>query len=166
MSYDLHSVDWSRTPHIKVGDRHHLNTLLAWDDIKQSKEEFNVSLFPEYWDKHDWTVEPFQTWPQLMQARCVNLRQRYDWIRLWYSGGRDSHPILETFLSNNIHLDEIVIWYNPMDHDRGPEVENIVLPMARKIVQANPKIKLTVLDFRLQDYEEVFSNDEIGRAHV
>ena len=160
MSYDLHSVDWSRTPHIQVGDRHHLNTLLAWDDINRSKEAFNFSLFPEYWDKYDWTVEPFQTWPQLMRARCEDLRQRYDWIRLWYSGGRDSHPILETFLSNNIHLDEIVVWYNHMDHLRAPEMENFVLPLARKIVQANPRIKLTVVHHRLQDYEKVFSNED------
>lgn len=159
-NYNIKNIDWSRSPHIKVGDRHYMNPLLAWNDIKQSKQQFNVSLFPDYWNKFDWTVEPAQSWSHLMKIRCENLRNRYDWLRLWYSGGRDSQPILESFLSNNIHLDEIVVWYNPMDHDRGPEMEHIVLPMARKIVQSNPKIRLTILDYRLQDYEEMFSSED------
>jgi len=158
-NYDANSVDWSRTPHIQVGDRHYLNTLLAWDDIKRSKDAFKFSLFPEYWKKYDWTRDPWQTWAQLLKARCNDIRHRYDWVRLWYSGGRDSHPILEAFVANNIHLDEIVVWYNPLDHDRGPEVEHIVLPLAKKVVQLNPRIKLTVIELGLEDYEELFHSE-------
>jgi hypothetical protein len=35
------------------------------------------------------------------------LRKKYDTIRLWYSGGQDSHFLLHHFLLNKIHIDEI-----------------------------------------------------------
>lgn len=35
------------------------------------------------------------------------LRKRYDTIRLWYSGGQDSHFLLHHFLLNKIHINEI-----------------------------------------------------------
>jgi hypothetical protein len=41
-------------------------------------------------------------------ARALNkLRKKYNKIRLWYSGGQDSHFLLHHFLSNKIHIDEI-----------------------------------------------------------
>lgn len=61
------------------------------------------------WDNADWTQEPPHTWQQLCAERALELRDRYKHLALWYSGGYDSYTILQTFIKNNILLDEIVV---------------------------------------------------------
>lgn len=78
------------------------------------KSNGNLTLikfhFMEFlWDTVDWTIEPTETWQQLCAERAHELRNNYDHLALWYSGGYDSHTILQTFIRNNILLDEIVI---------------------------------------------------------
>jgi hypothetical protein len=46
---------------------------------------------------------------ELYAARAWDIRNRYDYIVLHFSGGSDSANILETFIQNGIHLDEILV---------------------------------------------------------
>lgn len=64
----------------------------------------------------------------------AHLRQTKKYIRLYYSGGSDSHHILTTALANNIFIDEIVVntrnlynseHYQPCDH----EIVELVKPV-------------------------------------
>jgi len=165
VTINFSSINWDRTPHIRVADQRFLNPFEAWQDIlarrKSNKAcDFEFMLFDKYWSQYDWQVPPHQTWHDLMTQRCWDIRQRFDWVRLWYSGGRDSHPILECFLANKIKLDELTVWYNPYDQQRGPEVENVIMPLVHNIVSANPDIKITVVDIRLEDYENFFRNEQ------
>ncbi len=162
--FDKSRINWNRTPHIRVGHSRYLGPFEAWNDILQRRKsgqdfDFEFMLFDHYWQKYDWTVRPDQDWQTLMQRRCWNLRNNFDWVRLWYSGGRDSHPILECFLKNNIPIDELAVWYNPYDQQRGPEVTNVIMPLIKKIVAANPNIKVTVVDLRLEDYDHFFKDE-------
>jgi len=61
------------------------------------------------WDSVDWEVEPNRSWSQLLTERCHQLRQKYQHLALWYSGGYDSHTILTAFLYAGICLDELII---------------------------------------------------------
>ena len=61
------------------------------------------------YDQHDWTREPNESLPELYAARARDLRERYDYLVLHFSGGSDSANILETFVDNGIHLDEVLI---------------------------------------------------------
>lgn len=157
--FKFNNIDWDRTPHILVGDRRHLSIYQAWEDIKKSRDAFHFYLFDKSWQKYDWRTPPSEDWDTLLRRRCIDLRKKFDWIRLWYSGGRDSHLVLESFIKNNISLDEIAVWYNPYDDSRGPEVEYIIKPLLEKIRLANPKIKITIVDIRLEDYEKFFSDE-------
>jgi len=53
--------------------------------------------------------EPKETLQELYLQRAIQIRNDYHYIILFYSGGADSHCILETFLLNNIFIDELVI---------------------------------------------------------
>jgi hypothetical protein len=48
----------------------------------------------------------------LYKERAQQLRDKYDYLILNYSGGPDSHNILMTFINNNIHLDEVYVKYS------------------------------------------------------
>jgi hypothetical protein len=47
----------------------------------------------------------------LYKTRAQQLRDKYDYLVLCYSGGSDSHNILHSFIKNNIKVDEVVCDY-------------------------------------------------------
>ncbi len=57
----------------------------------------------------DVTQEPIESLDELYLQRAIQLRNQYDYLILFYSGGNDSNQILETFMLNNIFIDEIII---------------------------------------------------------
>jgi hypothetical protein len=70
--------------------------------------DFNEAVFSSY----DWTVEPAENILELYRQRAQQLRDKYDYIILFYSGGADSTTALESFVNNGIHLDEVVSYVN------------------------------------------------------
>ena len=57
----------------------------------------------------DFSANSEKTWQQLCRERALNLRNSYDYIKVWFSGGIDSVRMLRSFIENNIYIDEIVI---------------------------------------------------------
>jgi|694.fasta_scaffold41877_13 hypothetical protein len=60
----------------------------------------------------DWTQEPKQSLEELYRQRAQQLRDKYDYLVLWFSGGADSTNILNSFIDNNIKLDEVASYVN------------------------------------------------------
>jgi hypothetical protein len=76
--------------------------------------DFNELEFSCY----DWTVEPEQTLDELYANRARQIRDNYDYVVLFYSGGADSENIISTFIKNNIKIDEIATYrYSAADSD-------------------------------------------------
>jgi hypothetical protein len=69
--------------------------------------------------KYDWTVEPVETLDELYAKRARQIRESYDHVVLFYSGGADSSNIVNTFVNNGIHFDEIAT-YNFWSADSDP----------------------------------------------
>jgi len=65
---------------------------------------FNNQVF----DRYNWSQEPELTLDQLYDQRAREIREKYDYVVLSYSGGADSNNVLESFLRQNLHIDEIV----------------------------------------------------------
>lgn len=56
----------------------------------------------------NWIHEPTESLDELYGQRARQLRERYDYLILCYSGGSDSNNILESFIKNNLLIDEVV----------------------------------------------------------
>lgn len=65
---------------------------------------FNDLIF----DRYDWTVEPTESLDELYDRRVRQLREKYDYIILSFSGGADTNNILESFYRQGLRLDEVV----------------------------------------------------------
>ena len=72
-----------------------------------------------YWDfneavyrSRDWTVEPSVDLSELYRRRAQQLRDKYDYLVLWYSSGADSDNVLRSFLDNDILIDEVASFVN------------------------------------------------------
>lgn len=106
-----------------------------------------------------WSIEPQTPLNELMKNRAQQLRDKYTYLKLWYSGGHDSTTVLNTFMNNNIHLDEIVVYRfsgnNNFDSDLGDyEINNYTLPYLKNIQNKLPKTKITVYEFGKDHFDK------------
>ena len=111
-----------------------------------------TGIFPD-WKFHDdvfgaynWTVEPTLSLNDLYKTRAQQLRDKYDYIVLFFSGGADSTNVLDTFVNNKIHLDEVVTYHNSgvakeLSSPLLKELKWATYPYIKKILKSNPSIK-------------------------
>jgi len=114
--------------------------------------DFNEAVFGSY----NWTEEPATDLLELYRQRAQQLRDRYDYIILTYSGGADSTTVLESFVNNDIKLDEVVSYVN---HERNSflsaEIYQAAIPKLDEIKQKQPSIKfrlLNMVDFQMDHF--------------
>jgi hypothetical protein len=118
--------------------------------------DFNDAVY----GKIDWKIEPAEEINELYRQRAQQLRDRYDYVILNFSGGSDSTNILYAFLKNNIHLDEIIVRHpesglknvdiNNADMSSSNQIseyEYAVLPRLRWVKDHFPKVKITIHDY-------------------
>jgi hypothetical protein len=117
------------------------------------KWNYNDDFFSSY----DWTKEPVETLSELYKNRAIQLRNDYDYVILMYSGGSDSSNILETFIKNNIYLDEICHLTDSSGSDSflnkeifitaKPKVEKYILELNLKTLHRKIDITDMIKDF-------------------
>lgn len=78
--------------------------IYATQHKKQIEWVFNNNVF----DNFPWQVEPQESLDELYFQRARQIREKYDYICLAFSGGGDSNNILEAFLRQGIFIDEVV----------------------------------------------------------
>jgi hypothetical protein len=164
IAYDLKTGYW------KVNDKfffHKADCLRYASKIK----DYNVTFhyFDNVFKTIDWKVEPTQSLQQLYKERAQQLRDKYKYLVLAFSGGADSTNVLEAFINNGIKLDEVVSYYpvkqvellqnqfNP--NDRSSKNLMFEWLMAAKpkldwLAKNHPDIKITIKD----NSDEVIDN--------
>lgn len=118
--------------------------------------DFYWNFNDEYFDSINWSVEPAESLAELYKQRALELRQKYDYLILHYTGGHDSHNILETFAFNDIHLDEVFMRGSVLSNldsniilpnQVNAELTHVALPIAKEIKEKYlPNLKITLID--------------------
>jgi len=147
--------------------------------------ESNTSQKHVEWDYHDaifgqhnWSIEPALELKELYKLRALQLRDAYDHLVLFYSGGVDSWNILKTFIDNDIRIDEIYMFgafeaeekkISGLGNSRDPgyytrEIKQS-LPLLKKLV-ADKNIKVNVFDWTKHILEAADNLDWIWTAGV
>jgi hypothetical protein len=148
--------------------------------------QFNSNSIFFYYHNHIW--ENFDrsklgTVPlaDLYKERALQLRNKYDYLVLHYSGGSDSHNVLHTFIENNIKLDEIYVrWAKPLIDEKfyKPDKNNFsaenspsewnftIRPALESIQRSHPEIKITISDFTKNFGSFDFSEKKIEKIIV
>lgn len=128
---------------------------LAEDD----NPEFHMG---EVYDNYDWTIEPTESWKDVLKEHAQKLRDTHKYIRLWYSGGSDSQTILNTFVDNGIHIDEIAIVRMSPVNDFTAQHENeqnlVAIPQARALANKIPKTKVALYNLGYEEYKNWIEN--------
>jgi len=141
----------------EVDNRIHYNKVQAIFDHESSKQPIRWNYNDTNYDQYQWNVEPTQTLKELYAQRARQLRSQYDYLVLHFSGGSDSGNVLETFINNGIHIDELLIRgsYSQSSQKTGrvsaadqyAECLTQALPLAQWAKDHHyPHLKITVVD--------------------
>lgn len=135
----------------------------------------NFLYYENVWKNFDFSICGKVDLPSLYKDRAQQLRDKYNYLILKYSGGSDSHNILMAFLKNNIKLDAIYVnWplkakeknlYKPNFYDVNPknelsEWDYSIKPDLDWIAKNYPEIKITLADW-LEDITKEQRVDDI-----
>jgi len=141
----------------QVGDQKYISKFQA---IMASSR---TGMFPEWnfndeiFTSCDWIHEPKETLWDLYRQRAQQIRDQYDYVVLLFSGGSDSTNILQSFLFNNIKIDEIFC-FGPFSSDsnqltlsKNPEsvvreIDVVALPYLNELAKTH-KFKVTLYDW-------------------
>lgn len=122
---------------------------------------FNKEIFGSI----NWQQEPAGDLDHWYGVRACQLREKYDYIVLWFSGGADSHNMLNAFVKNNLFIDEIA-QYHSMEGAQGDkktlmnqEVFETSAPITTNLIENNPTYKNTV--HRLVDISQIIAQVNI-----
>lgn len=137
----------------------------SYDAYKYSSDILTRCYFNYHhavWEKFDRSQLGKHSLPYLYKLRAQQLRDNYDYLILYYSGGADSHNILKTFVDNNIKLDEVCIkWPKPLVDGKFYNVNSLdtsasnywsewdycVKPVLDWLKNNKPEIKIVIKDF-------------------
>lgn len=154
--YDQNTISnlHSRYPYgfYRVGEQIFESRVDAILFSEETKTPFIYDFNDQYLDSFDWTKEPEESLSELYLRRAISIREKYDYLVLHYSGGFDSHNILETFLYNGLKIDEVIIRVvkeEDMDSKNYySEAAYYAYPFAKKIKKEFwPDLKITVANF-------------------
>jgi hypothetical protein len=125
---------------------------LASKNNKEVYWNFNDEVYSAY----DWSLPIETSLPELYKQRAQHLRDKYDYLSLFFSGGADSTNVLHSFIDNDIFLDEIIILRpfsqikhaNTSDKTLGnlwSEIEFAAIPHLKKYIK-DSKTSIRIID--------------------
>lgn len=146
-----------------VNDTKFQNRFEALDYAAETKQKLDFNFHRPQFSSINWEEEPAEDWPTLLANRARQLRDRYKFLRLWYSGGADSHTVLNTFIDNNIHLDEIITWRSSPISDfasfSNQESNAISIPFLKSIKYTIPKTNIRTISIGKKQYLDFYKQD-------
>jgi hypothetical protein len=147
--------------------------------------EINQSVkyifFDKVWDSFDRTNLGKVKLNYLYRCRAQQLRDEYDYLILYFSGGADSYNVLRSFIDNNIKIDEVCVrWpmitidkklYNPNNIDTSAfnylsEWDYAIKPVLDHLAQKHPEIKITIVDWSSSYTPEIYTEELIKKTGV
>lgn len=160
-------------------DRHQI-----LDDMLRLRDydgKFKFIFNDDFFDGLNWEEEPQIDILSLYKLRAQQIRQKYDYIILLFSGGADSVQILNTCLDNNIFIDEIQCYHCEKGISKIPDANNLNMvdmlefkysskKYLEKVRLKSPKTKITTIDMTDYIYDEIankkFSYLGLAKHHM
>lgn len=140
---------YSQIEAMEISNR--LNLPIKWN--------FNDEVYSSF----DWSIEPKESLSELYRKRCEQLREKYDYLALYYSGGADADNILNHFIENDIKIDEVISMIDyEGTQDRmsqvNAEIFEVAIPKVKQAQKRQPHLKHTIIDttsFVLDSYRSL-----------
>jgi hypothetical protein len=96
-----------RYGYYQIGDLKTYSVYQVMDYYHKDPQPYVWIYNDDFFSQYDWGQEPTESLKELYKKRAEELREQYDYVVLYYSGGYDSANMLYAFLDNGIYPDEI-----------------------------------------------------------
>jgi hypothetical protein len=129
-------------------------------EAQKTGAEVKWHFFDDAFSKVNWLSEPETSLDTLYYLRAQQIRNSYDYVIVFLSGGADSNNVIRTFLNNNIHVDEVIAMIpesgmkNFIADDNNYSAGNVMsetkyaqYPILHEVHTKSPNTKITVIDF-------------------
>ena len=149
--------------HYSIGKRKTLHKLesIMWAIEKNEPIRFHV---PSWMEKTPTHIEPEESLEQLCIRSAIRIREEYKYVKLWFSGGIDSTYMLDIFVNNNIHIDEIITVGSGVPNSDW-EIDDVASPYLKSITKNIPKTKITVKKPSIEEYKDWYKKDYFFENH-
>jgi len=134
-----------------VGSKSTFSKLRAIEWGKQQMKFPQWHFNDEQFESVNWFEEPSDSLWDLYKARAKQIRQEYDYVVLFYSGGSDSHNMLDAWIAAGCKIDEIAVTWNISesadlyDH-QNEEITRVVIPKVQKLLAEGHNFKFRLID--------------------
>jgi hypothetical protein len=141
-----------------VNGKEYSNKVDAVIEAQRTGAEVQWNFFDDVFNKINWEVEPTLSLDQFYKIRAEQIRNSYDYVIVFCSGGADSTNVIRTFINNNIKVDEVIglapmSGLNNWEFDKSnianlntiSETKFALLPLLDEV--SNSGIKVTLYDF-------------------
>ena len=147
----------------RVGDKVYTSKFEALLIATNTKQKVTFHFYDEIWD---YTINSFNpdniNLLEMYKERAQQIRDKYDYLVLHFSGGSDSVTVLQAFIHNGIKLDEVYVkWpvkllksgiYTPDINNTDPsnmlsEWDFSIKPKLDWLKEHHPEIKIVVHDW-------------------
>jgi hypothetical protein len=125
--------------------------LLAIEEMNRTNTHLEWHFNRPQYSVYNWKQEPHESLEELYRQRAQQIRDNYDYVVIWYSGGPDSWCVLDSFIKNGIKVDEISHCFSyEADKNRhsvfNEEIFYTAIPYTQKILESHPEIKHRIVD--------------------
>lgn len=124
----------------QVNGRQTFSKIEALEWAKGALDQVTWHYNDEAFSSMDWTKEPTKSLPELYMERARDIREAYDYVVLFYSGGSDSHNMLESFIHAGAKVDELCSYIsrdkgesNELVPDDKNEIHETASPIVKKL---------------------------------
>lgn len=89
-------------------------------------------ITPSTYFDYDFSQRPKQTLEKLCTEQARKLREKHEYVNLFYSGGCDSHYVLKIFVESNIKIDKIIMVKSGFSR-ADFEINDYALPFVKRL---------------------------------
>ena len=157
-------LSWfARTGYYVVGNkifRHKVYAMQEATRQRMNPTDVTWVFNNDVYDSLDWKTVKSVPLTDMYRLRAQQLREKYDYLILSFSGGGDSTNVLDSFVMNKIRLDEVVVYW-PHKHTSGKYTVSMdtsasnflsewdfnIEPKLKWLEKVSPSTKITILDW-------------------
>ena len=156
----------------QVGDQIFLSKTSALIEATRTNTHPTWQFHTDIFNKVPWQLPSGKTLNELYLSRAKLLREKYDYIVVMFSGGSDSTTVVNSFVDQNLPIDELVIKWPVAATENKYQISgdttatnflsewNLrVLPAIKTISNRWPEIKITIDDWSSDLEQELIEDD-------
>ena len=174
-------MDYNNNVYWSVADKIFYNKFDALLYASEIKMPVTFSYYDDTWEKFSRVGLGSANLNNLYKKRAQQLRDEYDYLILYFSGGSDSYNVLRSFIDNGIRLDEVCVkWpmvviekqlYTPNTRDSSAfnylsEWDYAIKPVLNQLSQTHPEIKIEISDWSDKFIPDVYNEENLKKVNA